>query len=413
MATHRIRRFLGNALLNIAALGGMACIVLVALAYAFNITLIMFKTGSMGPTIPAGSVAVVKEIPASEISVGDIVTVDREAMLPVTHRVTSISHGPAAEQRIITMKGDANDAEDPAPYTVANVRLTMAHVPELAKIVVWFGNPYILGGLTSGAAILVTWAFWPRDHENTDGDEDDGGTGGDGAGRRRKHGRRSARTARAASLTGVFCAVVIGGVVHPAAPAHAAESEHVVSGKHLRLTSISDPGQTRNMVPGVPVQWQVGVIANAPHPGEVRIGLAGSGAESMQVDTTVAVCTEPWVDGNCSGRITSTKAFGTLEQGGPDQHVATMPADEERWLLFDVALPEAAAPLAGDSIELKIHADGSGDKVGVALEGGLPQDLPTTGAEAGRVLWLGAGAIVTGLLLALTARVVKRGGDDD
>ena len=55
----------------------------------------MFKTGSMSPTITAGSVALVREIPASEINVGDVVTVDREDALPVTHRVTSIVYpGP-------------------------------------------------------------------------------------------------------------------------------------------------------------------------------------------------------------------------------------------------------------------------------------------------------------------------------
>lgn len=46
-------------LLWIAAIGGVICIALVILAYAAGITLIMFKTGSMSPTIPAGSVAVV------------------------------------------------------------------------------------------------------------------------------------------------------------------------------------------------------------------------------------------------------------------------------------------------------------------------------------------------------------------
>ena len=88
-----LKSFVGGALLNLAAAGGVVCIAAVIAALAFNITLIMFKTGSMSPTIPAGSLSVVKEIPAADINVGDVVTVDRTGKLPVTHRVTSVSKG--------------------------------------------------------------------------------------------------------------------------------------------------------------------------------------------------------------------------------------------------------------------------------------------------------------------------------
>jgi signal peptidase len=72
----------GSTLLNLAALGGVVCIVLVILATCFNITLIMFKTGSMSPTIPTGSLALVREIPASDIRIGDVVTVDAQGSSP-------------------------------------------------------------------------------------------------------------------------------------------------------------------------------------------------------------------------------------------------------------------------------------------------------------------------------------------
>ncbi|WP_312170785.1 S26 family signal peptidase, partial [Microbacterium sp.] len=68
---------LADIALWIAAVAGVVCMVLVILALTANITLIMFRTGSMSPTIPAGSVAVVQRIPASAIEVGDVVTVDR------------------------------------------------------------------------------------------------------------------------------------------------------------------------------------------------------------------------------------------------------------------------------------------------------------------------------------------------
>jgi signal peptidase I len=151
----------GNVMLTLAAVGGVVCIVLVLIAFFFNITLIMFKTGSMSPTIPAGSLAIVKQIPASDIHVGDVVTVNRSPAPPVTHRVTSISPatGPA---RSITLRGDANPADDPAPYVVTTVRIVLFSVPQLVYAVNAVSNPLALAGITIGAAGLVTWAFWPR-----------------------------------------------------------------------------------------------------------------------------------------------------------------------------------------------------------------------------------------------------------
>src|SRR5699024_11365969 len=75
-------RAVGGVGLNLAALGGALCLVLAVLAVVFDIGLIMFRTGSMSPTIPAGSVAVVRQIDAEQIEVGDVVTVDRPGALP-------------------------------------------------------------------------------------------------------------------------------------------------------------------------------------------------------------------------------------------------------------------------------------------------------------------------------------------
>jgi signal peptidase len=162
MSRTNMRSRLGNALLNVAALGGTVCIVLVILAFFFQITLIMFKTGSMSPTIPAGSLAVVKKIPASEVRVGDVVTVDRVSALPVTHRVTSVTPTAGGATKI-TMRGDANPTDDPLPYEVQTVRIVLWSVPELAYTVNAANNPLVLGSLTLVMAVVVTWAFWPRD----------------------------------------------------------------------------------------------------------------------------------------------------------------------------------------------------------------------------------------------------------
>lgn len=157
-----IGRMLGDLGLWIAAAAGVVCIVLVILAVTANITLIMFRTGSMSPTIPAGSVAVVQRVDAAQVEIGDVVTVDREGELPVTHRVTSVEAGASESERIITMRGDANATDDPFPYTVTSVRTVLSSIPGIASVIVGMGDPWVLGGLTAGATVLVIWAFWPR-----------------------------------------------------------------------------------------------------------------------------------------------------------------------------------------------------------------------------------------------------------
>jgi signal peptidase I len=156
-------------LLNVAAAGGAICILLTLAAVLFHVSLIMFKTGSMAPTIPAGSLAVVREVPVSEVRVGDVVTVEREGKLPVTHRVTSVRLEGGSG--VLTMKGDANPVEDPAPYTVSTVRTVLWSAPGLAQWVAKASNPFVLGGVTLAVAALVTWVLWPRDERADEPDE--------------------------------------------------------------------------------------------------------------------------------------------------------------------------------------------------------------------------------------------------
>ncbi|GGC72607.1 signal peptidase I [Hoyosella rhizosphaerae] len=158
----RIGHFVRESLLNLLALGGIVCIILVILAFTFNISLIMFKTGSMNPTIPQGSLAVVREVPANTVEVGDIVTVDRgRGRLPITHRVIGIEPGPDGTTHI-SMQGDANAQPDPAIYRVTEVRTVLVSYPRLAYVIVRLSDPLVMAGITLFAALLVGWAFWPR-----------------------------------------------------------------------------------------------------------------------------------------------------------------------------------------------------------------------------------------------------------
>lgn len=78
-----------------------------------NIEVKIVKSGSMEPTIPTGSLIVVK--PAASYAVGDIVTFgpDTKADIPTTHRIVEVQE--ESGQRLFITKGDANEEQDPQP----------------------------------------------------------------------------------------------------------------------------------------------------------------------------------------------------------------------------------------------------------------------------------------------------------
>ncbi|UTX52630.1 signal peptidase I [Leucobacter aridicollis] len=102
-----------------------AGVVLIALlsAQVAGIKLYGITSGSMDPTISEGALIVTKRVPAADIAVGDIVTVQRSAgSRTVTHRVIHITLGAAPDQRELTLQGDANATPDPSIYTVGAVQ---------------------------------------------------------------------------------------------------------------------------------------------------------------------------------------------------------------------------------------------------------------------------------------------------
>lgn len=159
---------MGEVLVSITAVLGAICIVATIAAFFFGVKIAMFKTGSMSPTIPAGSAAVSVRIDAADAEVGDVVTVSRgEGKLPVTHRVVeTVPTGNGGASLIL--KGDANEATDPFPYTVQTVNRVVWSMPGLGNVLARGQQAPILGMVTVFAALLVTWAFWPRKSDDDD-----------------------------------------------------------------------------------------------------------------------------------------------------------------------------------------------------------------------------------------------------
>jgi len=374
----------GSAVLTLAAAGGLLCIILVILAGVFNVTLIMFKTGSMSPAIPAGSLAVVRLIPASEAHVGDVVTVDRPGALPVTHRVTSVT--PDGASSVLTLKGDANDTPDPSPYTVTHVRVVLFAVPQLAYVVVAASEPLVLGVTTCATAALVTWAFWPRQGVSVPH-------------RRKGRGRH---VAGAGPGIAILVALLVS-VSAPAAPARAADPfEEVTTGRYLTLVSIGDRASMLGMPVDQPVLWQVGVSAHAAEPGTVDIRISSSGSLALQVE--VAVCPTRFVSGSCAGGGSVVAAGDVTGAIGDGMPVATMASDRQVWVLVSATLPEAHAGDAGH-VTMTISASGYGEEIAV---GGNASGLAPTGVDILAPTLMAVAGVGAGLALALVRRRVAR-----
>jgi signal peptidase len=401
-------RRLVDVALTVAALGGVLCILLVIAASVFHITLIMFKTGSMSPTIPAGSLAVVKEIPASEARVGDVVTISRPGELPITHRVTSAT-AQGGGTVVITMKGDANDFEDPAPYVVDTVRIVIFSVPGLASLVIAVSNPFVLGGITLAAALLVSWAFWPR-----------GPGHGHGRGRRadrggtdrvdHRHGRRSAARGAAGTALAVVALAMVPTLVAPSA-ARADEIVTTVRGQYLTLMSIGDPEVMGSLTPARPTPWQVGVTVAPPEPGTVHIGLSAVGelTDPGELALDVRACDHRWVDGVCAGGEALWLARQDLAAAVVPAPVSAENPDGAReigrigvetvWLMLRVVLQGTTEP--GSALNLRLHAWGGGD---VAVVGDPGSDGGGAGAAraGGGLAFTGFGGQVPLLLAVLS-----------
>lgn len=157
-----------------SALAGLATVMLAAVGVVVLVWLvfaaltgaqfIVFKTGSMSPTMPTGAGAVVVPVAAGDLRIGDVVTVaSHGSALPVTHRIVAIAPSTAADGAVqLTLRGDGNAENDATPYTVTEVHRVVFSMPGLGRAIAFAQTPIAMGLLTLIVAALVVRAFWPQ-----------------------------------------------------------------------------------------------------------------------------------------------------------------------------------------------------------------------------------------------------------
>jgi len=124
-------------------------------------------SGSMRPGIQPGDVAILRQIPTTELRVGQIISFHPpHAGYIVSHRVASINrhHGTW-----VTTKGDANNVADPwgsVRITGHNVWIISAVVPSVGYLSVWVKTPVphllVIIAIVSLVWLLAVERIWRR-----------------------------------------------------------------------------------------------------------------------------------------------------------------------------------------------------------------------------------------------------------
>jgi signal peptidase I len=208
MNRRRIAHSAREVLLTFGALLGVVCLLATAAGYAFGITPLVFRSGSMSPAIHTGDLAVARTVDADTLKVGDIVSVVNADGNRVTHRVRNVAAQGDARQ--LTLQGDANKAPDAEVYTVKRAERVLFDIPKAGYVVNAAAGPgglFVLGAYVAGMLVLVFRRRPPGDPD-APSRPDRGGA--------RKTDRKSRAAARSVALAAVGATLVV------ASPASAA-----------------------------------------------------------------------------------------------------------------------------------------------------------------------------------------------
>lgn len=150
---------LWSAVLTTGAVVGAICLLLTLVAPLVGLRPLIFLSGSMSPTIPAGSLALARTVDASMIEVNDIVTVPSNGTY-LTHRVVDVTHAPG--RATLLLRGDGNKEVDAALHEVTSAPRTEIWVPHVGSFVTWFSRAPGVYVLAAWVAIVLSSLRRPR-----------------------------------------------------------------------------------------------------------------------------------------------------------------------------------------------------------------------------------------------------------
>ena len=197
--------------LSIGAVLGLVCIAVALAAVLFGVRPLVFRSGSMSPTIGTGALAISHQVGAADLRRGDVVSVQTPSGSRVTHRIHAVEHQGGTA--ILQLKGDANAAVDATPYRVTRADVVLFHVPWIGYGVGWLTSPMGLVLLGLYAAFLLSVLVRGRvDPGSGDDAPADRPTPRSRGGRRRKETGRD-RATRASAIAAVVALTLASGVL--------------------------------------------------------------------------------------------------------------------------------------------------------------------------------------------------------
>jgi signal peptidase len=149
-----LRKIAMIALWTLAAVG-VGCGVIWGATAAGLIKPLIVISGSMEPGIMTGDLLIATKTPASDLEVGDVVSLPSELTDKlVTHRIVAIE--AAGDEFLVTMKGDNNEFEDALDYRIAgDVWMPGVQVPGAGAIVMRVTTPAVAVPLLIGLVALL------------------------------------------------------------------------------------------------------------------------------------------------------------------------------------------------------------------------------------------------------------------
>lgn len=153
----------GSVLLTVGAVLGTASLLVALAGLVLDVKPLVFRSGSMGPDIPAGSFGLARPVPAADLAVGDVVSVIAGDGTRVTHRIVAVDGSGATRE--LTLRGDANPVADPETYPVRRADRLVWSVPYAGHVVAFLGRPlglFLLGALVLALLVVIFRRDRPR-----------------------------------------------------------------------------------------------------------------------------------------------------------------------------------------------------------------------------------------------------------
>ncbi|KRC48993.1 MULTISPECIES: signal peptidase I [unclassified Nocardioides] len=151
----RLARWAREAVLWTGSVLGALCLASFVAGWLFHVTPLVFVSGSMSPDYEAGALGIAHQVPASDIAVGDVVSVVNAGGDRVTHRV--VGAAPSGDLVGLTLRGDTNDTPDAETYYVGAADRVVLGLPYAGYALAAATTP--VGLLAAGLLVLAALAL--------------------------------------------------------------------------------------------------------------------------------------------------------------------------------------------------------------------------------------------------------------